>query len=79
MSDHYHLIFFIPSLNLAIEFDGEHHYSPIRGEECYNLTVKHDKIKNQYCLSNDIDLLRIPYWDSNNIKDIIKNKIEEYR
>lgn len=71
--------FFIPSLNLIIEFDGEQHYSPVRGEESYNSTVRHDKIKNQYCLNNDIDLLRIPYWDGNNIDDIIKNKIEEYR
>ena len=26
-----------------------------------------DKIKNQYALDNNIDLIRIPYWERDNI------------
>ena len=32
-----------------------------------------DEIKNKYCDQNEIQLLRIPYWEFNNI-DIILNK-----
>lgn len=67
--------FYIPNLNKIIEFDGEHHFSPIkswRGEEKFKLTQKNDAIKNKYCMEKNIDLLRIPYTDSE--KEII-NKI----
>ena len=67
--------FYLPNYNLCIEFDGQQHYEPRFGEENFKSTKKHDEIKNQYCISKNIDLLRIPYWDSNNIENIIKNKI----
>ena len=73
--------FFIPSLNAAIEYDGEQHYYPIdfagKGEEWANenfeITKKRDKNKNDYCESNNIRLLRIPYYKKNEIETIIKD------
>lgn len=56
-----------------IEYDGKQHFEPIEhfgGEESYKLTVERDTIKNNYCKSNDIPLLRLPYYLSN--KEIIK-------
>lgn len=53
-----------------IEFDGEQHYRPVEhwgGEENYYQTICRDKLKNDYCLSNNIDLMRIPYWEYDNI------------
>lgn len=53
-----------------IEFDGEQHYRPVDawgGEETYRQTVYRDNLKNEYCLSNNIDLMRIPYWEYDNI------------
>lgn len=67
--------FYLPDYNLCIEFDGRQHYEPRFGEENFKQTQKHDKIKNQYCEDNNIDLLRIPYWEGNNIDKIIKNKL----
>lgn len=67
--------FYLPKSNLIIEFDGKHHYTPVRGEENYQKTVNHDKIKNEYCIQNNIKLLRIPYWDINSINTIILNKL----
>ena len=67
----------IPSLNLIIEFDGEQHYKPKFGEKEFYEIVYHDAIKNSYCEDNNINLLRIPYWDLNRMKEIIVNKIEE--
>lgn len=34
-----------------------------------------DNIKTTYCSINNIDLLRIPYWDFSNIENILKNKL----
>lgn len=67
--------FYLPDYNLCIEFDGEQHYKPKFGEENFIQTQKHDKIKNEYCKSHNIDLLRIPYWDGSNAENIIKNKL----
>lgn len=34
-----------------------------------------DSIKTQYCKDNKIKLLRIPYWDYNNIETILTQEI----
>lgn len=34
-----------------------------------------DTIKNIYCRNNNIDLLRIPYWEFDNIENILINKL----
>lgn len=51
-----------------IEFDGSQHY----GKGMYHTkeTEIRDRIKNQYCESHNIPLLRIPYWWSRNDKAI---------
>lgn len=67
--------FYLPKYNLCIEFDGEQHYKPKFGEDNFIQTQKHDKIKNEYCESHNIELLRIPYWEGSNTEDIIKNKL----
>ena len=72
--------FYLPKENKIIEFDGQHHFKPvtfngISQEEAivnHNNTVKHDEIKNQYCKDNNIDLLRIPYYEYNDIENKIK-------
>lgn len=76
---------YIPILNLAIEYDGEQHYIPIdwagKGKEWAEKQLRktqyYDQLKNEYCQENNINLLRIPYWEKQNIKSIIKNKIQE--
>lgn len=67
--------FYLKEYNLCIEFDGEHHYLPVRGVERLKSTKFHDQIKTQYCIDNDIDLLRIPYWDKDNIEKILIEKL----
>lgn len=76
---------YLPQLNLAIEYDGEQHYIPIDfggkgqewAEEQFKIQQYRDNAKNTYCQQNNINLLRIPYWEKDNIKSIIKNKIQE--
>lgn len=53
-----------------IEFDGEQHYYPITkfgGIDGHRKTVRHDIIKNRYCLVRRIPLIRIPYWERDNL------------
>ena len=71
--------FYLPIENKCIEFDGRHHFEPvtfngISKEEAiinHKNTIKHDKIKNEFCKNNNIELLRIPYYEYN----LIENKI----
>ena len=55
---------------ILIEFDGIQHFQPIKydstktaGEalEKFKITRTHDRIKNDYCKDNGIELLRIKY------------------
>lgn len=55
-----------------IEFDGEQHFHQINrgfmaGEERFNKQVESDKIKNEYALSHNIPLIRIPYKERDHI------------
>ena len=46
-----------------IEFDGIQHYdtTQLHWNKDANQTIERDKIKNEYCLKNNIPLYRIPY------------------
>lgn len=50
-----------------IEFDGEQHFKNIKFWGGLELQQKRDKIKNEYALSHNIPLVRIPYWEKDNI------------
>ena len=36
---------------------------------------EHDRRKDEYCKLHDIDLLRIPYWEFDNIDKILNEKL----
>ncbi len=68
--------FFLPKYNLLIEYDGEHHFRPIRtkgrlsedqASYKYTRTKINDKKKNLYAKQHGLDLVRISYND-----DILK-------
>ena len=71
--------FYLYELNIIIEYDGAHHFLPINyngisddeAMKSHLLTVKHDKIKNQYCIENNIDLIRISCNDKRKIQVIL--------
>lgn len=75
--------FYIESMNIIIEYDGEQHFKPVTygrlsEEEAlheYNLTRIRDKIKNEYCKKKGIELIRIPYYERKTIPTIINNII----
>lgn len=59
-------------LKCLIEFDGEQHFKPKFGEDNFVITQKNDKIKDDYCEENGINLIRIPYTEIKNIPKIIE-------
>jgi hypothetical protein len=77
---HTHLRFdiYIPSKNTCVEYDGEQHYRSVKifgGDKAFMGCQIRDKIKTQYCLDNNIGLIRIPYWDFNNIETILSESL----
>lgn len=57
--------FYLPELNVAIEYQGEQHYKSIEFFGGYSRFIdglKKDNIKRDYCNQNDIKLLVIPYY-----------------
>lgn len=70
--------FYIEKLNLLIEYDGIFHYEPIYGEDVLKRQQENDEIKNQYAKNNNINLLRIPYWDFENIEKILEEELNKY-
>ena len=50
-----------------IEFDGEQHFQNVEQWGGLELQQKRDKVKNEYALSHNIPLVRIPYWERDKI------------
>lgn len=75
---------FLEDYNIAIEYDGEGHYYPIpryKGDDgscSFERAKLHDEIKNQYCEKNKINLIRIPYWEQNNIENFLVSELLKY-
>jgi hypothetical protein len=62
-------------LELLVEYDGILHYiNKFNNDKEFEKTKKNDEIKNQFCIKNNIKLLRIPYWDFDNIEEILNNE-----
>ena len=70
--------FYLPELNICIEYDGEQHFKPIDffgGVETFEKLKINDNIKNTYCISNNIKLIRIPFYKYELIDYIIMKEI----
>ena len=82
---HLRFDFFLPLQNVAIEYDGQHHFGPVRfgnqsesqANENYELQKLKDQIKDSFCESNHIELLRIPYTEYDNILHILDTALQQ--
>lgn len=79
--------FYIPSVNVLIEYQGEQHERPckfgsnITDEEAierFKLQKIHDESKELYANDNNYTLLKIWYWDYCNIDSILRDKLLKY-
>lgn len=65
-------------LKFLIEFQGEQHYIPVKiwgGKRHLKFIKMKDKIKSDYCKENNIPLLTIPYYEYNDLEQIIHKYI----
>ena len=78
--------FYLPQYNLCIEFDGEQHFIPHdfnsketeeRKLENLKIVQLRDQIKNDYCKTNGINLLRIRYDE--NVEEKLTEYFQEYK
>lgn len=74
--------FYLPQYNCCIEYDGEQHFfangRTWNTEESLKKTKERDNIKNNYCLKQDIPLIRIAYTSFDNLnQDYVYQLIEQ--
>jgi len=56
--------FYLPDLNICIEFNGEQHYKPMEyfgGVKSFKLQKEKDNIKKEYCINKNINLITIKF------------------
>lgn len=78
---------YIPSLRVAFEINGIHHYKPIYGYDNFSKTIKNDTTKINECVEQNISLVvidssiqtKFTIESSNTFWSIVKSKIESYR
>jgi hypothetical protein len=69
---------YLPDLNICIEYDGELHSKPNKffgGQNRFDQYKINDFIKDNYCRTNNIHLIRIPYTRFNYIEDILSAEL----
>lgn len=76
--------FYLPDYNLLIEFDGPHHFQPMKFNkaqteeskiEKFESTKTNDGLKIMYAFSNNINLMHIGYQKFSLIDDILAYEI----
>lgn len=70
--------FYVPDKNTCIEFDGIQHFEKLRffgGDDGLKKIIHRDNIKNEYCSSNNIKLIRIPYYEFDKIDKILEHNL----
>lgn len=76
--------FYIPSKNLIIEVDGDFWHCNPNGKfpnpiyEAQYKNIEKDKIKTEWCKTNNIPLLRFWEKDINDNPDVVKSKLSGY-
>ena len=75
---------YLPDYNICIEYDGEQHYIKNKFEwrnsshSSFDLIQLHDSMKTKYCLEHEIPLIRIPYWEADNMESFLFDEMAKY-
>lgn len=73
------------NLSFLCEYQGIQHYEPVDfaskgkewAEQQFVINQKKDKLKKKFCNDNNIPLLEIPYWEFDNIENMILEYLKE--
>lgn len=71
------LDFYLPEYNLAIEYDGKHHFENKDKKELHR-QIYRDNIKNSWCQINSVPLLRINSTDFLKFEKVILQFIKRH-
>lgn len=66
--------FYLPDLNILIEFDGWHHFEDTPFGNYKDINYR-DEIKNTYAIEHNTDIIRIHYKNINNISSILTERL----
>lgn len=72
--------FYVAEKNICIEVDGLQHFKPVmwhnitkeQAEENFRTLQANDNVKNKFCLTNGITLIRLPFWEIENSERYIE-------
>lgn len=70
--------FILPDYKIWIEYDGEQHFEwqeTWMSKEKFETLQKHDRIKDEYAKKHNWKIIRIPYWDFNNMNIILEGGV----
>ncbi|WP_039242635.1 hypothetical protein [Clostridium botulinum] len=75
--------YFLPIEEVCIEVDGRQHFEKAyfgnvdeeKATELLEYIKRHDEMKNKFCKENNIRLIRIPYYEIDNIDKILKSAL----
>lgn len=67
--------FILPDYKVWIEFDGDFHYRKVYETDYHEQILINDYIKNNYAKTHNWRLIRIPYWEINNINEILEKEL----
>lgn len=70
--------FFLTEAHTIIEYDGRQHFQPIEmfgGEKAFKARQKRDSRKNAIAEKMGLKMIRIPYWDYDNIESILQKHL----
>lgn len=73
---------YLMDFNTVIEYDGENHYFPVKygaqswedAVKKHEYTKKHDEIKNNFCIENNVNIIRVPYFEFENMDSFLFDK-----
>jgi len=73
--------FYLPELNILIEYDGEQHYKPVKnlgGKKGLIQTKIRDKRKDDLAITINIPLIRIPYYKLDELDKFLTHQIARH-
>jgi len=76
----YRYDFYIPIINMLLEFHGGQHYIPVKiwgGEHGFKKRQASDKIKEQYAKKNGYTFAVLNHLDLDNIEEVLKKKLTD--
>lgn len=69
--------FILKKYKIWVEFDGEFHYKDFYKDGSFERLIEHDRRKNEYAIEHGWKLIRIPYWEFDNIENILMGEINK--